>query len=150
MTLPNDRLLLIESLFTPHIFFKLRLKNVFKSSQFSVWVVVAHLYSSGTIVLAKRIKFAMASNSSLLQDSLNFIGPAEPNQFDFTPLFEDTFLSIVPSTILLLLLPFRVLILWKKPRKVAKSSLHGNKIVRRSKHPPGRVHSAGSSIFNLK
>ena len=61
---------------------------------------------------------------------INSLGPAEADTFDFTPLFEDTFLSIVPSVILLLSLPYRIYTLQKKPRKVLRSALHGNKLVR--------------------
>jgi len=72
----------------------------------------------------------MASNSTMsVNSSLNFFGPAEPGEFDFTPLFEDTFLSLLPSTVLLLLLPLRVLALHRKPRKVLRSSLHSSKLV---------------------
>lgn len=38
-------------------------------------------------------------------------------------------LSILPSALLILLLPFRIFALHRKPRKVKKSSLHGNKLV---------------------
>ncbi|KAH8808808.1 putative multidrug resistance-associated protein [Xylogone sp. PMI_703] len=56
-------------------------------------------------------------------------GPTVPGRFDFTPLFEDTFLSILPSAILLILLPARVFALRKQPRKVSRSTIHGNKIL---------------------
>ncbi|RFU28601.1 hypothetical protein B7463_g7731, partial [Scytalidium lignicola] len=56
-------------------------------------------------------------------------GPTVPGRFDFTPLFEDIFLSIVPSAIFLLLLPIRLFILHKQPRKVLKSTLHSQKIL---------------------
>jgi len=112
-------------------------------------------------------------NDSLPYDSLNSFGPAEAGEFgaypthgyqislwhhmksvannidsddrlDFTPLFEDTILSILPSAILLILLPFRILALRRRPRKVAKSSLHGNKLVcyfLLSKSPRDEVYS---------
>jgi hypothetical protein len=49
--------------------------------------------------------------------------------FDFTALFEEAILSIAPSTFLLLLIPLRVLSLWKRPRKVIGSRLQTIKIV---------------------
>ncbi|KFY89738.1 hypothetical protein V500_05527 [Pseudogymnoascus sp. VKM F-4518 (FW-2643)] len=48
--------------------------------------------------------------------------------FDFTLLFEETILSIVPSAILLLLIPPRILQLWKTPHKVISSYLLTTKI----------------------
>ena len=69
------------------------------------------------------------SNSSSLPYG-NTFGPAEPGGFDFTTLFENTILSILPSSILLLFLPIRLLWLYSQPRKVSGSSLHGNKLVR--------------------
>lgn len=70
----------------------------------------------------------MALNSSA-SDSLDYFGPADPNRFDFTPLFEDVFLSALPSCILLLSIPFRLFMLRNQPRKVSKSFLHSNKLV---------------------
>lgn len=49
--------------------------------------------------------------------------------FDFTLLFEETILSIVPSAVLLLLIPPRILRLWKTPHKVISSYLLTTKIV---------------------
>jgi ATP-binding cassette subfamily C (CFTR/MRP) protein 1 len=49
--------------------------------------------------------------------------------FDFTILFEETILSIAPSALLLLLIPPRILRLWKTPRKVTGSYLQTTKIV---------------------
>ncbi|KFX85837.1 hypothetical protein V490_09379 [Pseudogymnoascus sp. VKM F-3557] len=49
--------------------------------------------------------------------------------FDFTLLFEETILSILPSAVLLLLIPPRVLQLWKTPHKVISSYLLTTKIV---------------------
>ncbi|KFZ24484.1 hypothetical protein V502_01036 [Pseudogymnoascus sp. VKM F-4520 (FW-2644)] len=48
--------------------------------------------------------------------------------FDFTLLFEETILSITPSAILLLLIPPRILQLWKTPHKVISSYLLTTKI----------------------
>lgn len=74
----------------------------------------------------------MASSSSTLEYSLENFGPAVPGQFDFTLLFENTFLSIVPSMLLLLVLPFRLIVLRRASRKVQRSHLYENKIVRLS------------------
>ena len=71
----------------------------------------------------------MASNTSDLINGINYFGPSEPEKFDFTPLFEDVLLSTVPSIILLLLIPIRILMLRGQPRKVTKSFLHSNKLV---------------------
>lgn len=49
--------------------------------------------------------------------------------FDFTLLFEEVILSIVPSAILLFLIPLRTLRLWKSPRKVIGGYLQTTKIV---------------------
>jgi Ni/Fe-hydrogenase subunit HybB-like protein len=72
----------------------------------------------------------MASNHSTLEYSLGHFGPALPGQFDFTLLFEYTILSIVPSVLLLSVLPFRIFSLRKESRKVSRSHLHENKLVR--------------------
>ncbi|KAH6718942.1 putative ATP-binding cassette transporter [Leptodontidium sp. MPI-SDFR-AT-0119] len=71
----------------------------------------------------------MASNHSSLEFSLNSFGPTVPNEFDFTILFENTILSILPSALLLLVLPFRIFTLHGKPRKVSKSFLYENKLL---------------------
>lgn len=71
----------------------------------------------------------MASNHSVNGYSTASFGPTAPERFDFTPLFEDTLLSIVPSALLLLALPARLLFLRKQPRKVLRSALHSNKLV---------------------
>ena len=49
--------------------------------------------------------------------------------FDFTLLFEETILSILPSALFLLLVPPRILRLWWTPRKVTGSYLQTIKIV---------------------
>jgi hypothetical protein len=49
--------------------------------------------------------------------------------FDFTLLFEETILSILPSALFLLLVPPRILRLWRTPRKVTGSYLQTTKIV---------------------
>lgn len=73
-----------------------------------------------------------AVNQSAYVDDNNF-GPffAIPGKatFDFTLLFEETILSIAPSALLLLLIPPRIIYLWKSPRKVISSYLLTAKIV---------------------
>jgi hypothetical protein len=72
------------------------------------------------------------NNSGAYVDDNSF-GPFYklPNKstFDFTLLFEETILSIAPSALLLLLIPPRILHLWKTPRKVNSSYLLTAKIV---------------------
>ena len=55
----------------------------------------------------------LQSNASVGVYPFDSFGPTQQNAFDFTPLFEDTILSIAPSTIFLLALPVRLLILQK-------------------------------------
>ncbi|KAF7914004.1 uncharacterized protein EAF01_000410 [Botrytis porri] len=71
----------------------------------------------------------MSSNTSSIDISINDFGPAKSVGFDFTPLFEDVILSLVPSVILLLLLPIRIWMLRGQPRKVNSSLLHSNKLL---------------------
>ncbi|KAM0132971.1 hypothetical protein ACHAP3_006261 [Botrytis cinerea] len=71
----------------------------------------------------------MSSNTSSLDVPINDFGPAKSVGFDFTPLFEDVILSIVPSVILLILLPIRIWMLHGQPRKVNSSFLHSNKLM---------------------
>jgi ATP-binding cassette subfamily C (CFTR/MRP) protein 1 len=52
--------------------------------------------------------------------------------FDFTLLFEQSVLSILPSALLLLVVPWRSLQLASQSRKVRKHSSHGLKIVSKS------------------
>lgn len=59
--------------------------------------------------------------------------------FDFTLLFEETILSIGPSALLLLLIPPRILHLWKAPRKVGGSYLLTTKIVSSTPYLRGLV-----------
>ncbi|TGO57755.1 hypothetical protein BCON_0062g00250 [Botryotinia convoluta] len=49
--------------------------------------------------------------------------------FDFTLLFEETILSIVPSVLLLFLIPPRIQHLWKSSRKVIRSHILTTKII---------------------
>jgi ATP-binding cassette subfamily C (CFTR/MRP) protein 1 len=73
-----------------------------------------------------------AVNSTAYADDNSF-GPfldlPGKETFDFTLLFEETILSIAPSALLLLLIPPRILRLWKTPRKVNGSYLKTTKIV---------------------
>jgi ATP-binding cassette subfamily C (CFTR/MRP) protein 1 len=55
--------------------------------------------------------------------------PGKPT-FDLTLLFEETILSIGPSALFLLLIPPRIVLLWKLPRKVTGSYLQTTKIVK--------------------
>ncbi|KAH7410668.1 putative ATP-binding cassette transporter [Cadophora sp. MPI-SDFR-AT-0126] len=71
----------------------------------------------------------MVPNSTDFEDGLQIFGPASPDTFDFTPLFENAFLSIAPSAFLLLILPFRLLSLRKESRKVSRSLLQENKLI---------------------
>jgi hypothetical protein len=71
----------------------------------------------------------MASNYSFTGYSTTSFGPAMVGTFDFTPLFEDTILSIVPSAGLLLAVPPRFYVLRSQPPKVLRSSLHSQKVV---------------------
>jgi ATP-binding cassette, subfamily C (CFTR/MRP), member 1 len=58
-----------------------------------------------------------------------FIEFSDRATFDFTLLFEETILSILPSALLLLLIPARILRLRKTLRKVTGSYLQTIKIV---------------------
>jgi len=56
-------------------------------------------------------------------------GPAASGRFDFTLLFEDIFLSLVPSILLLTSTVWRVTHLNKQPLKVKNSPLYEGKLV---------------------
>lgn len=72
----------------------------------------------------------MSLNYTTFEDGLHSFGPTTAGKFDFTPLFENTLLSIIPSAVLLLILPLRLRSLHKQPQKVSRSLLHTNKLVR--------------------
>ena len=72
------------------------------------------------------------SNATHLVGTRSTFGPAAPGRFDFTLLFQDTILSIVPSAMLLLFVPPRIWMLFKQRVKVAKSPLHESKMVNSS------------------
>lgn len=62
------------------------------------------------------------SNGSFLpvtRPSLDSFGSATSINFDFTPLFEDTILSLLPSALLLLSLPYRIINLYGQRPKVS-------------------------------
>lgn len=65
------------------------------------------------------------NDSSLLVDrsSITSFGPATSKGFDFTPLFEDTIFSLLPSALLLLILPYRIIILYDQRQKVSSGGL---------------------------
>lgn len=50
--------------------------------------------------------------------------------FDFTLLFEETILSVLPMSVVLLFLPVRIVHLFKSERKVYEGLLHNLKLVR--------------------
>ncbi|KAH6707481.1 ABC transporter-like protein [Leptodontidium sp. MPI-SDFR-AT-0119] len=70
-----------------------------------------------------------AVNSTAFDNTFGpFLNVTGKETFDFTLLFEETILSIGPSALLLLLIPPRILRLWKTPRKVTGSYLQTTKI----------------------
>jgi hypothetical protein len=64
-------------------------------------------------------------------NSTSSFGPSAQRNFDFTPGFEDSILSIAPSALLLIAVPFRLWSLHKEPPKIIKSArfLYCNKLV---------------------
>ena len=76
-------------------------------------------------------KGRMATNSSFAADDQ--LGPTIKGfrgDFDFTLLFEDAFLALVPSALLLLAAPARTLWLWSSSKKLTPSAERLNKVVR--------------------
>ncbi|KAJ5898746.1 ABC transporter integral membrane type 1 [Penicillium taxi] len=72
----------------------------------------------------------VANNSLLIEPSLISFGPVTSVGFDFTPLFEDTILSLLPSTLLLLCIPHRLVALYGQRAKVASGGfLHESKLI---------------------
>jgi len=69
------------------------------------------------------------ASATVLRRYHDEFGPAAVGRFDFTILFEDVFLSLVPSVFLLLLGPLRIFALYKQPLKVKKSLVHESKMV---------------------
>jgi ATP-binding cassette subfamily C (CFTR/MRP) protein 1 len=56
-------------------------------------------------------------------------GPLCRSGFDFTLLFEESILSILPTAIILTVAPFRIFYLWKKQNKLRRSRLLFTKLV---------------------
>jgi hypothetical protein len=81
-------------------------------------------------VMPNFTSLARQATITLAQRENNDFGPAARGRFDFTILFEDVFLSIVPSVLLLLIGPPRLWALYQQPLKVKKSPLHESKLVR--------------------
>ncbi|KAJ5588909.1 hypothetical protein N7537_011587 [Penicillium hordei] len=71
------------------------------------------------------------SNSTPFETGHDAFGPQapSPNQFDFSPLFEFTIFSILPSALLLVLIPVRLWSLYGQSHKVSRSFLQSNKPV---------------------
>jgi ATP-binding cassette, subfamily C (CFTR/MRP), member 1 len=68
------------------------------------------------------------NSSSIPHGDLSSFGPASATGFDFTPLFENTILSVIPSGLLLLALPYRISTLQGRRPKVAHGGvLHDSK-----------------------
>ncbi|WAO95847.1 Hypothetical protein NCS54_01349200 [Fusarium falciforme] len=64
----------------------------------------------------------MNSSVDAILDAEASFGPAASYRFDFTLLFENAVLSILPSTLFLVLTPQRLFWLIKQPRKLTKNS----------------------------
>jgi hypothetical protein len=84
--------------------------------------------TSSTLLLFAPI-VTMSPNRTSLAYSLDAFGPTIPEGFDFTLLFQDSLLSILPSALLLLILPVRIWSLRGKTRKVHRSLIYENKLV---------------------
>ncbi|KNG46388.1 canalicular multispecific organic anion transporter 1 [Stemphylium lycopersici] len=69
-------------------------------------------------------------NCTAVDDTFGpYAGPHCRGGFDFTLLFSEVFLSIVPLSILLAIVPFRAYHLWKSPVKVSKSTSLYTKLI---------------------
>lgn len=76
--------------------------------------------------------FTAEQNSSILSNygDTNSFGPAAKTAFDFTPLFEDTMFSMIPSILLLLAMPYRIFALRGQRPKVARGGfLYDSKLL---------------------
>ncbi|QGA17136.1 hypothetical protein EYB26_004806 [Talaromyces marneffei] len=76
--------------------------------------------------------FTGEQNSSTLSNygDINSFGPAAETAFDFTLLFEDTMFSMIPSALLLLVMPYRIFTLRSKRPKVARGGfLYDSKLL---------------------
>ncbi|KAH8701001.1 putative multidrug resistance-associated protein [Talaromyces proteolyticus] len=77
-----------------------------------------------------RTQILQKNSSGIDAVGLFSIGPAADSGFDFTILFEDVFLSILPSALLLVALPLRMFSLQRSRPKVAKGGiLHDCKLL---------------------
>ena len=74
----------------------------------------------------------LAPREECLAGSDNRFGPAVPHEcrsFDFTLLFEQIFLSLIPSLALVLLSPIRIATVFRRDIKTLSTPLHSSKIV---------------------
>jgi len=68
--------------------------------------------------------------------------------FDFTLFFEETILTITPTAIVLLLLPFFIYGLWKHKAKVSQTWHHGAKLVGTTSILVCTVYTPNNQMFN--
>lgn len=76
--------------------------------------------------------FIKEENNTLLSNygDVNSFGPAADAAFDFTPLFEDTLFSMIPSALLLLIMPYRVFALrGQRPKVTQGGFLYDSKLL---------------------
>lgn len=73
----------------------------------------------------------MANSSRVLTDDTfgPFLHDNGKQVFDFTLLFEDSIMSVLPSAILIAIVPLRIVQLWRKSHKVTASHLQTVKMV---------------------
>lgn len=72
-----------------------------------------------------------AESRMSIDDSFGpYAGPNVRGGFDFTLLFEESLLSILPLVIVLIAAPFRIAFLLKKERKLVRSKSLYTKLVR--------------------
>jgi hypothetical protein len=73
---------------------------------------------------------SMDPNCALTDDTFGPYAGAEcRGGFDFTLLFSEIFLSIIPLSLLIAIVPFRIYQLWWKETKVSRSTLLYTKLV---------------------
>lgn len=63
-----------------------------------------------------------------MAEDTNF-GPHHPGLFDFTILFEQSILSLLPTCIFILLVPLRISVLWKHEKATKPGILLWSKLV---------------------
>lgn len=93
------------------------------------------------VVLKDLVPSNVTSNTPCPYD--NTFGPAVGDRrggFDFTLLFEQTILSIVPNVVLLLLAPFRIVHLLRSAKKTLDDDVLKVKAVSLGWVPSGCVH----------